>query len=65
VRLTKRAVEALPIADSEYFVLDADLPGFALRVYPSGKRYYAVHTRLDRIGPDHSSGTPALHRPAK
>jgi integrase len=46
VRLTKRVVEALPIAKGEYFVLDADLPGFALRVYPSGKKYYAVQYRV-------------------
>lgn len=48
VRLTKRAVEALPIAEREYFVLDADLPGFALRVYPSGKKCYAVQYRVGR-----------------
>src|SRR3954453_14074639 len=48
VRLTKRVVDALPIIEREYFVLDADLPGFALRVYASGKKCYAVQYRVGR-----------------
>lgn len=47
MRLTKRSVEALPIpSDGEHFEWDDDLPGFGVRVYPSGRRAYLVQYRM-------------------
>lgn len=45
VKLTKRAVEDAAPAAAEYFVWCDELPGFGLRVYPSGKRGYLVQYR--------------------
>lgn len=45
-KLTKTLVERLrPHAECDKFVWDSALPGFGLRVYPSGKRKYVVQYR--------------------
>ena len=45
-RLTKRIVEAAePDPNRDVFVWDTQLPGFGLRVYPSGKRKYILQYR--------------------
>ncbi len=46
-RLTKRTVDALKPSASERFVWDNDLPGFGVRVYPSGTRKYLVQWKRD------------------
>ena len=43
--LTTRFVEALPASDREIVVWDRELPGFGLRVHPSGSKVYMVHKR--------------------
>ena len=43
--LTTRFVEALPASDREIVVWDRELPGFGLRVHPSGSMVYMVHKR--------------------
>ena len=43
--LTTRFVEALPISDREIVVWDRELPGFGVRVHPSGSKVYMVHKR--------------------
>ena len=43
-RLNNRVVDALQF-DRETLVWDRNLPGFAVRVYPSGTRTYVVQTR--------------------
>ena len=52
-RLTKRMVQAIRPRTNEFFVWDDSLPGFGLRVYPSGQCSYCIqykmHGRTRRI----------------
>jgi len=56
-KLTKRAVDRLEPREKDYIVFDEDLPGFGVRVMPSGKRFYLIQyrrhgrTRRVMIGP--------------
>jgi hypothetical protein len=47
-KLSKRAVEAAEIRGREYFIWDEDLPGFGLRVLPSGRKRYIIQYRAGR-----------------
>src|SRR3954454_6291246 len=47
-KLTKRMVEAAEARDRDYFIWDQDLPGFGLRVFPSGRKRYIVQYRAGR-----------------
>ena len=40
--------EATEIRDRDYFLWDEDLPGFGLRVFPSGRKRYVVQYRAGR-----------------
>ncbi|MDZ3831889.1 MAG: site-specific integrase [Sphingopyxis sp.] len=44
-KLTKRVVDASAATDRDYFVWDDELPGFGLRVFPTGKRSYLIQYR--------------------
>lgn len=44
-RLTKRLVDALAPAASDYFEWDDDLPGFGVRVWPTGRKVYVAQYR--------------------
>ncbi len=44
-KLTQRSVTALPVEPKDYFVWDATLPGFGVRVLPSGVKTYQVQYR--------------------
>tara|TARA_E500000305_G_scaffold109307_1_gene113934 strand:+ start:847 stop:2004 length:1158 start_codon:yes stop_codon:yes gene_type:complete len=44
-RLSKRVVEAADIRPSDYFVWDDALPGFAVRVMPTGRKSYVIQYR--------------------
>src|SRR5258708_38780749 len=46
--ITKRLVDALSPAGSEFFAWDRDLKGFGLRVQPSGEKSYVVKYRAGR-----------------
>lgn len=45
IKITKRTVEALRVATKDYIAFDTDLPGFGVRVMPSGKRFFLVQYR--------------------
>ncbi len=44
-RLTKRVVDAARAEGGEQFLWDPEMPGFGLRVRPSGRRYYVIQYR--------------------
>ena len=43
--LSKRTVDALSVDGKDAIFWDRDLPGFGVRVYPSGKKVFVVQTR--------------------
>jgi integrase len=45
LKLTKRTVESLDIRAKDYITFDADIPGFGVRVMPSGKRFFLIQYR--------------------
>ncbi len=47
-RLTKRVIEAAEIQAAEHFIWDDGLPGFGVRVLPSGRKGYIVQYRAGR-----------------
>ena len=47
-KLTKRVVDAAEVRAGDYFIWDGDLPGFGLRVFPSGRKRYIVQYRAGR-----------------
>ena len=55
VKLTKRAVDSLPVSSGDIIYWDRDLPGFGIRVYASGRKVWCVQIRgpggaLRRVG---------------
>lgn len=44
-KLTKRSVEGLEPRNTDYLVFDSELPGFGVRVMPSGRKSYLVQYR--------------------
>ena len=49
-KLNKSTVERLSPTDADYVVWDADLPGFGVRVKPSGVKSYVVQYRNRQTG---------------
>lgn len=46
LRLTKRIVDAAPAEAKVYIIWDADLPGFGLRIQPSGAKTFIASYRI-------------------
>jgi hypothetical protein len=49
-RITKRVVDSLENKSCEYAVWDAQLPGFGVRVRPTGAKSYMVSVGVSRLG---------------
>jgi integrase len=49
-KLTKRNVDAVLATGQEYFVWDVEMPGFGLRVLPSGRKSYVVQYKAGGRG---------------
>lgn len=47
-KITKRLVDAAEARSAEYFVWDSEIPGFGVRVLPSGRKGYVVQYRAGR-----------------
>ena len=45
VSITKRTVDRLSVEDRDAVFWDRDLPGFGVRVYPSGAKVFVVQCR--------------------
>ncbi len=45
LKLTKRAVDALAPTDKDHVVFDAELPGFGIKITPSGRKVFLVQYR--------------------
>jgi integrase len=57
MKITKRAVDAVPTPPGgEARLWDTDLRGFVLRVYPTGRKVYAVKCRIGRRQHIHTIG---------
>jgi integrase len=47
-RLTKRLIDGLEVREKDYFEWDDDLPGFGVRVWPSGRKTYVAQYRAGK-----------------
>ncbi|MGO8844041.1 MAG: Arm DNA-binding domain-containing protein [Methylocella sp.] len=45
LKLTKWTVDSLKVNAKDYITFDAELPGFGVRVMPSGKRFFLIQYR--------------------
>jgi integrase len=61
VKLTKREIEKLRPGDREQCFWDDALPGFGLRVYPSGKKAFIVQYKIGGRGGQTRRRTLGLH----
>ena len=59
-KLTKRVVDAAEVRVREYFIWDEELPGFGLRVLPSGRKRYIIQYRAGRRSRRISLGPSAV-----
>ncbi|PWR21612.1 site-specific integrase [Zavarzinia compransoris] len=44
-KLTKRVIDKLEARDKDYIIFDSELPGFGIRVMPSGKCFFLIQYR--------------------
>jgi hypothetical protein len=57
IKLTKRAIDALTATDKDRVIFDAELPGFGLKITPSGRKVFLVQYRHPQDGPVASGAT--------
>ena len=56
--LSKRTVDRLAVNGKDAVFWDHALPGFGVRVYPSGAKVYVVQTRAGRAVEARAGGAP-------
>ncbi|WP_430428400.1 Arm DNA-binding domain-containing protein [Parasphingorhabdus sp.] len=47
-KLTKSKIDRLEIKSKDYFIWDSELPGFGIRVFPSGRKKFVLQYRHGR-----------------
>jgi hypothetical protein len=60
-KLTKRSVDAALTTGQDYFVWDVEMPGFGLRVLPSGRKGYVVQYKTGGRGGQTRRNTLGQH----
>ena len=60
-KITKRLVDGLTPQAKDYTVWDDELPGFGIRVWPSGKRVYILKYRTRTAGSANLASAPTGH----
>ena len=45
-KLTKKFIESVAPTDRDQYLWDQTIPGFGVRIFPSGKRSYVVQYRM-------------------
>ncbi len=48
IKLTKSKIDRFEVKPKDYFVWDTELPGFGIRVFPSGRKKYVLQYRHGR-----------------
>ena len=48
LRIAKRTVDGLSVQGKDAVFWDRDLPGFGVRVYPTGRKVYLITTQAKR-----------------
>ncbi|MCU0839039.1 MAG: site-specific integrase [Rhodospirillales bacterium] len=64
-KLTKRFIEAAPPKDKAYILWDGDIPGFGVRVMPSGRKAFVLQYRIGRRSRTMSLGYTQVITPDK
>ena len=64
-KLTKRFVEAAQAKDKAYILWDGDIPGFGVRVMPSGRKTFVLQYRIGRRSRTMSLGYTRVITPDK
>jgi integrase len=59
-RLSKRVVEAAEVRPFEYVIWDGDIPGFGVRVMPTGRKGYLVQYRVGTRSRKLALGPPGV-----
>lgn len=49
VKLTKRTIDGLEPSEKDFFEWDDEMPGFGVRVWPSGKKTYVAQYRAGKL----------------
>jgi integrase len=64
-KLTKRFIEAAPAKEKAYILWDGDIPGFGVRVMPSGRKAFVLQYRIGRRSRTMSLGYTRVITPEK
>ena len=65
VKLTKSAIDALPILSKDVVYWDANCPGFGVKVTPKGRKVFVVLYRTAGAGSRHGSRRTGRDAPVR